>query len=335
MESENLNAVRMHSNEIKETVKQLREKLENLVRLSDAQGMLFSGGLDTSILLSLKTDVKAINVSLESYGLDSQYARIVVENLGVSEFYQKVVKVDEAIASIPTVIRVLKSFDPAIPNDLVVYFGLKLAKDMGVRGVMTGDGADELFAGYDFMNPARPGTDGIKNMEDLDTYIKRISKCMSFSSNELANFFNIQIKQPYMQQSFTDFALNIPLEFKIKEENGKAWGKWILRKAFEDSLPYQIIWQNKRPLEYGSGMSKLREIIASTISDEEFKQKSKIYPVEFFNKEHLYFYEIYRKEVGEIPQVKENQKRCPGCAAGMKPDSSHCKTCGHVLARVS
>ncbi len=333
METKNLIPVAKHSTGLKETVKQLREKLENAVRLNNAQGMLFSGGLDASILLTLTTHIKAINVSLESYGVDSQYARIVVENLGVSEFYEKVVKVDEAIASIPTVIRVLKSFDPAIPNDLAVYSGLKFAKDMGLGEIMTGDGADELFAGYDFMNPACAGTDGVKNIEDVHRYIKRIAKSMSFSSNELGNFFNIRIKQPYLQESFSDFALNIPPEFKIKEENGKAWGKWILRKAFEDSLPYQIIWQNKRPLEYGSGMSKLREIIASTISDEEFRQKSKIHPVKFFNKEHLYFYEIYRKEVGDIPQVKDNQKRCPGCGAGMKLDSFHCKTCGHVLAR--
>ncbi len=331
MQTENLSPLAKHSNGLKETVKQLREKLENVVSLSTAKGMLFSGGLDTSILLSLKTDIKAINVSLESYGVDSQYAKIVVENLGVSDFYEKVVKVDDAIASIPTVIRVLKSFDPAIPNDLAVYSGLKFAKDMGLGEVMTGDGADELFAGYDFMNPARSGRHGVKNMGDVDRYIKRIAKSMYFTSNELGNFFNIRIQQPYLQKTFSDFALNIPLQFKIKEENGKTWGKWILRKAFDDSLPSEILWQNKRPLEYGSGMSKLRDIIASTISDEEFRQKSKSYPVKFFNKEHLYFYEIYRKEVGEIPQVKDNQKRCPGCGGGVKLDSFHCKVCGYVL----
>ena len=326
-----MNPVRMQSDAVGEIIPQLKEKLEKAVVSCRARAMLFSGGLDTSILLSLKSDIKPINVSLESYGRDYRYAKAVVENLKISQLYHKTVKVDEAIDSIPAVIRILKSFDPAIPNDLVVYFGLRLAKEMGFSEVMTGDGADELFGGYDFMNPSRGTSGPVKNMQALDSYIKRIARSMSFSSNELGRFFNIVIEQPYLQKELIDFALSVPVEIKIKEEKGKVHGKWVLRKTFEDSLPREILWQDKRPLESGSGMSKLREIIASRISDEEFRQKSESYSVKFINKEHLYFYEVYRREVGEIPRPRNNQKRCPGCGAGMELRSSHCKVCGHVL----
>jgi asparagine synthase (glutamine-hydrolysing) len=302
---------------MQELVLKLREKLEKIVKRNNAPGMLFSGGLDTSILVSLNPSLKAITISLESFGEDIRYAQLVAKDLKLRH-YHKTVDVDEAMNSIPTVIKILKSFDPAIPNDLVVYFGLKLAKEMGIKEIMTGDGADELFAGYDFM----------KNIKNLDEYMKRIASSMSFSSNKLGDFFKIKIRQPYLDRELIDFALNIPVEFKIREENGKFRGKWILRKAFEDALPREIIWQSKRPLEYGSGMSKIREIITKRVSDEAFKRKTKLYPIKFMNKEHLYYYEIYKREVGEIPKPENNQRACPGCGAGVKDKAFHCRVCG-------
>jgi len=298
----------------------LKEKLRETVERNPADGLLFSGGLDTSILAVLNPNMKAITVSLESFGKDVPYAELVARNLKLNHYHRKV-STDEAIDSIPDVIRILKSFDPAIPNDLAVYFGLKLAKEMGMKKVMTGDGSDELFAGYDFM----------KNIQNLDKYLRRITQFMFFSSNQLGDFFDIKIKQPFLNKEFIDFSLNLPVKLKIKEEKGNLWGKWILRKTFEKLLPSKIIWQDKRPLESGSGMTRLRGIISSKISDEEFKEKKKIYAINFLNKEHLYYYEIYKKEVGEIPEPKNNQKACPGCGAGMDLNSFHCKVCGHVL----
>lgn len=281
--------------------------------------MLFSGGLDTAILATLNPEIIAITVSLESRGADIQYAKLVAKNLKLSHFHIAV-STDEAMEAIPRIITILKSFDPAIPNDIVVYFGLKTAKEWGIREIMTGDGSDELLAGYDFM----------KEMENLDEYIRRIAHNVSFSSNIFGNFFDIKIKQPYLDKEFIDFSLNLSREVKIKQQNHRVWGKWILRKAFEKTLPANIIWQNKRPLEYGSDMKRLRGIITSKISDEEFEQKNKLYPIKFMNKEHLYYYEIYRKEVGEVLNAKEGQKKCLGCGTGMKEEAFHCRVCGWV-----
>jgi len=300
--------------------KNLKDILSNTVRRSVYKGLLFSGGLDTSILASINPKITAITVSLESAGEDVHYSGSLAKLLNIKHILRKV-EIDEAIERIPEVIKILKSFDPAIPNDLVVFFGLNLAKKLGIGEVATGDGSDELFGGYSFM----------KSMDDLETYIQRISEKMSFSSNEFCEFFGIKIIQPFINRDVIDFALQIPADLKIKKYNGKVWGKWILRRAFENLLPPEIIWQDKRPLEYGSGMTKLREIICSKISDDEFEEKKKIYPINFLNKEHLYYYEIYRKEVGRIPEPKNNQKKCPGCGAGMELTAFHCKVCGHVL----
>jgi asparagine synthase (glutamine-hydrolysing) len=305
---------------MKEISKNLKDILSNTVRKSAYKGLLFSGGLDSSIVASINPKITAITVSLESEGEDIHYSELLAKSLNIKHIFRKV-EIDEAIESIPRVIKILKSFDPVIPNDLAVFFGLSLAKELGIDEIASGDGSDELFGGYSFM----------EKIDDLESYIQRISEKMSFSSNELCESFGIKIIQPFMNRDVIDFALQIPADLKIKKHNGEVWGKWILRRAFENLLPPEIIWQDKRPLEYGSGMTKLRKTICSKISDDEFEEKKKIYPINFLNKEHLYYYEIYRKEVGKIPTPRGTQKRCLGCDAGMELTAFHCKVCGHVL----
>jgi len=306
-------------------VEELRKRLRNAVAKNPMEGILFSGGLDTSILAVLNPHSKAITVTFQSSGQDIRYARIVVNHLRL-EHYHRTVEIEEALGAIPQVIKTLKSFDPAIPNDIVVYFGLKSAQEMGWKGIMTGDGADELLAGYSYM----------AELDDLEGYIKRIEPFLFFSSNKLAKFFDLRLSQPYLDERFRKFALKIPKEFKIKEEKGSLRrGKWILRKAFEGFLPGEVIWQDKRPLEYGSGMTGLRAIIESRISDKEFEEKKRRYPVKFITKDHLYYYEIYLKEVGDIPKPGEGQKSCTGCGAGIGVSSFHCKVCGNLQEGVT
>ncbi|NWF51749.1 MAG: hypothetical protein HXY47_01530 [Nitrospirae bacterium] len=306
---------------MKQLILTLREKLEKAVKRNIASCLLFSGGLDTSILAALNSAARAITVSLGSFGEDIRYAGYLAQRLNLNH-YHRTVSIDEAIDSIPEVVKILRSFDPAIPNDLVVYFGLEHALELGIDKIATGDGADELFAGYDYM----------QRIDDLESYIQRISRNMSFSSNNIGKFFRIKIIQPFMDKEIIDFALQIPVDLKIKKYNGKVCGKWILRKAFEDVLPPEIIWQDKRPLEYGSGMTKLREIISSKISDDEFEEKKKLYPINFMNKEQFYYYKIFKEVIGEIPRPKDDEINCPGCGAGVGQDSFHCRICGYVLS---
>lgn len=305
--------------DLNKIIKDLKEFLSEAVKRNPYNGLLFSGGLDTSVLARLNPNVACITVSLGAEAEDIPFSKLLVGRLNMDQTH-KVVDVDEAIDAVPEVIKILRSFDPAIPNDLVVYFGLKQALELGLDKMATGDASDELFGGYSFM----------QKIDDLEGYIRRIAETMTYSSNEIGDFLGIDIIQPFTDEGIIDFALKVPRELKIREDNGVIWGKWILRKAFEDILPKELAWQDKRPLEYGSGMTKVRKIISSKISDDEFKEKQQVYPVKFLNKEHLYFYEIYRKVIGEIPIPKKNQKSCPGCGAGLKINAFHCKVCGYA-----
>lgn len=304
--------------ELNKVIKDLKEVLSEAVKRNPYNGLLFSGGLDTSVLARLNPNVACITVSLGAEAEDIPFSKLLVRHLNMDQT-QKVVDVDEAIDAVPEVIKILRSFDPAIPNDLAVYFGLKQAKELGIGRIATGDGGDELFAGYSFM----------RDLDDLEGYIRRISKSMTFSSNEIGEFFGLKVIQPFLDREVIDFSLEIPVGLKIRSENGKSCGKWILRKAFADVLPRDIVWQGKRPLEYGSGMNRLRRIISERVIDEEFREARSC--IKFINKEHFYYYKVYREVIGEIPGPKEDEKACPGCGGGIKKDTFHCRICGHIL----
>jgi len=298
---------------------ELKRQFAEAVGRNQAEGILFSGGLDSALVAAYSGKSTAISVGLKEYGEDRKYAERVANFLGLDLCHSIVTK-EEAISVIPEVIKTLRSFAPAIPNDVTAYLGLQCAKDMDIKSMMTGDGSDEIFGGYDFLF----------KMKNVKAYMARMHASMQFSSNKIGKALEIAIKQPFLDTDFWAFSRTIDLDLKIRNEGGQTWGKWILRKAFEGVLPQEILWQSKRPLEYGSGMTKLRGIIESMISDDEFEEGLTTYPVKFWNKEHFYYYRIYREVVGGIPAPGEGQKACQCCGAGMDDDAFHCKTCGGV-----
>jgi asparagine synthase (glutamine-hydrolysing) len=227
--------------------------------------------------------------------------------------------------ALPVIVKARDSFDPMeIRNSLTVYIGLKCARENGVNKIMVGDGCDELFAGYDFLL-------GFKG-EELNSELQKIWNVMSFSSVRLAEVLDVEVKLPYLDPQFKKFAMELPSHLKVREEKGKVWGKWILRKAFENLLPREIVWRTKTPIEYGSGTFILPSFFNSTIRDDEFEEKKSRYleedGVTLRTKEQLLYYEIYRSEVG-IPHPAELQgKTCPFCNSSMANGITYCKRCG-------
>jgi asparagine synthase (glutamine-hydrolysing) len=305
---------------------QLRNKLKEAVERNGADGMLLSGGVDTGILAFIARPSVGFTVALkDSPASDLVYSEKIAQLLGIQ--HRKVeFTTEEALATLPEVIGILKTFDLALPNDLAIYFALKLAKESGVSSVMTGDGADELFAGYSYMAELTP--------EDLERYIKRLSQNWHFSAGYLGKALGIEIKQPFLDEDFVRFALQIRPELKVED----GVGKYILRKSFEDLIPPEIVWRRKEPIEYGSGSAKLHEIIDSMVTDEEFQSARKEVDIKFINKEHFFYWRIYDQVVGKIPKASPSApspftgegwgevKSCPCCGASM--GKYHCHTCG-------
>jgi asparagine synthase (glutamine-hydrolysing) len=296
---------------------ELRYRLKRAVGRNKAEGILLSGGLDSSILALVAKPKIAFTAALkDSDASDLLYSEKLARFLRIE--HRKVeFSAAEALEAIPQVISMLKTFDLALPNDLSIYFALKLAKKSGIDSVITGDGGDELFAGYSYMMELPP--------QSLGSYIRSLSQSYHFSVNELGKALGIEIEQPFLDKDFVSFALAIAPQLKVKE----GIGKYILRKSFEGLMSEEIIWRRKEPIEQGSGSDRLHKVIADMVSDEEFQSAKERTGIAFINKEHFFYYHIYNKVVGEIPKAKEGEKKCSCCGAAI--DKLHCRVCGFSL----
>lgn len=302
--------------------------LDESVERNIADGILLSGGLDTSILAYLASKwmkPKAFTAALQNAPApDVKYAKSVAKRLGLRHLVHRFNE-DELYAAIRAVIKAVESFDPMeIRNSVTVYIGLKKAKENGISTVMTGDGCDELFAGYSFLF-------GL-GKERLNLELHKIWEVMSFSSTHSAKALGIEVKLPYLDPEFKRFAMEVDPDLKVRSENGQIWGKWILRKAFEGLLPEEIVWRAKMPIESGSGTATLPKFFFTSIPDVEFHEKRSKYlkedEVVIRNKEQLFYYEVYRSAVGVPHPTGLGGKLCPYCNSSMPAASSYCRICG-------
>jgi len=303
----------------------LRTLLENEVEkcINDGcEGILLSAGLDTSILAYIASKkTKNFTAFTLKFGNapDAQYSKKLCEILGIKHYLWEI---DEEILlkNLRETIKILGVFDPMeIRNSVAIYTILKFSKNY-VNGIMTGDGADELFFGYDFL---------IKmEKEKRMTYAEKMWKRMHFSSIEIGKFFGMKIFTPYLSDKIKNYAINLDENLKIKGDVGK----WILREAYKNLLPEEFIMRKKTPIEYGSGTTKLTEIFENLISDNEFLKKKFEYKnadgVIIRDKEHLYYYEIYKEIFGNVQKAKENEIKCNGCGAKIEYKHAFCKICG-------
>jgi len=304
------------------------QALEESVKRNLADGLLLSGGLDTAILAYLSSRwarPSCITVALrDAPAPDVNYASLVASSLGLRHYIYCFGN-EELGENIRAVIRIMKSFDPMeIRNDVAIYIALKVGRDQGISTIMTGDGCDELFGGYSFLF-------GLTK-EQLDIALKKLWSNMRFSSIYLAEDLGVEVRLPYLDSQFKAFATDLDVGLKVKSERGQVWGKWLLRKAFENIMPQEIVWRVKAPIEVGTGTFVLPSLFDSRISDLEFSEKKMRYlnedRVVIRSKEHLFYYEVFRSEVG-VPYARDSDlKTCPDCGSNVEEGASFCRTCG-------
>lgn len=314
--------------DINELCRKIRDLLEEAVKKNLSEGILLSGGLDTSILAILASKFappKAFTVGFSGAPApDIEYARIISSKLQLKHVVHLFGE-DELYEAIKEVIRVLKTFDPMeVRNSVVIYIGLKLAKDHGARTIMTGDGSDELFAGYSFLFNL--------SEEELELKLKSMWETMHFSSIPLAKELGLEAKLPFLDSEFKSFAMSISPRYKVRVEGGRIYGKWILRKAFEGILPSEVVWRDKAPIEVGSGTAILPRLLNERILDEEFELKRRKYfdwdDVIIRDKEQLFYYEVYRSIVGRPRRADLSGRSCPYCKSRVSQNATYCRTCG-------
>jgi asparagine synthase (glutamine-hydrolysing) len=308
----------------------LRSLLENAVKHCTADGILLSGGLDTSILSAIAAQqgrrLRAVSVSVAGVvSPDKPFTKMMAERCG---FTLQVLRpsLADLVAAMPAVMRVLGGFDPMeLRNSAVTWLALKAAHEEGIAAVLTGDAADELFAGYSYIFNMPP--------EQVRPYLDFLNGVMRFSSMPMGASLGIQAELPYLDPAVREFSLTMSRDDLVGERDGQLFGKRVLREAFADLLPKEITWRVKTPIEHGSGSHALQKFATDSISDEEFDAARVRITTEdgvtLRDKEQFFYYRIYRTILPAPRQQSGGAKRCTSCGGAVeRAEQKYCRVCG-------
>ena len=283
-----------------------------------------SGGLDSTVIAHFLKERKPQTVAIiakDFVASDLTYCQRVSKEFNIPLTIKQVSTTD-ILSAIEETIKILKNFnDIEIRNNVVMYLAIKWAKEQNSTGIITGDGADELFAGYNFLIN--------KPKEELEKEIQRICSIMHFPTQKIGKALGITVESPFLDEKIIEFSKTIPVDLKIRNEGEKRHGKWILRKTFEKNIPMQIVWREKSPMQDGSGTAGLSNLFDSVINDQAFlENKKKIEETDgviIRTKESMCYYKIYKNLYG-IPE-KQGTNSCPYCNFNVE-NSKFCRMCG-------
>tara|TARA_B100001540_G_scaffold232236_1_gene206492 strand:+ start:2321 stop:3262 length:942 start_codon:yes stop_codon:yes gene_type:complete len=302
-----------------------RRILQDACEECESNWIALSGGLDSSIIANLmkKERTHAITIITKDFvGTDLTYAQIMAKHARIPLSLMHI-ELEKVLESINETVKILGNFnDIEIRNSVVPYIYLKSLKDNGIDSVVTGDGADEIFAGYNFLLK--------KSEQEIIDELERIKKIMHFPSKEIGDSLNMKVEMPFLNEKVIEFSESIQISEKINTKDGKRFGKWILRDSFDKEIPKSIIWREKSPMQDGSGTANLTNLFNSIITDEIFNQKrNEILEkdgVYIRTKESLYYYECFRKKNSVMSSNSEN--KCPDCNYQLNENSRFCRMCG-------
>ena len=219
-------------------------------------GAFLSGGLDSSIIAALARlhlDVlHTFAVGLEG-SADLLAARRVADHLGTIHHEYRICQ-DEVRRDLPEMLFHLESFDRDLVRSAVpCWYVSRLASDE-VKVVLTGEGADELFAGYTYY---RGYDDPDALQQELRRSILRMHNINLQRVDRMTMAHGLEGRVPFLDTLMIELAMAIPAELKLQGVGKRRVEKWILRKAFEDLLPEDIVWRDKAQFDEGSGLADL------------------------------------------------------------------------------
>jgi asparagine synthase (glutamine-hydrolysing) len=212
--------------------KKLYETLKESCESCKSNSVAMSGGLDSTIIAYFLKERKPNTVAIiakDFVASDLTYCQRVSREFNIPLTINQVSTTDILNATEET-IKILGNFnDIEIRNNVVMYLSIKWAKEQNSSGIITGDGADELFAGYSFLVN--------KSEEELEKEIQRVCSVMHFPTQEIGKALGIAVESPFLDKKIIELAKTIPSNLKVRDEKTKRYGKWILRKTFEKNIP--------------------------------------------------------------------------------------------------
>ncbi len=291
------------------SVDDLRSSLEASVHrqlMSDVPyGVLLSGGLDSSIISAVakKFAPKRIESGdkaeawwpqLHSFAVgltgspDLAAARKVADHIGTVHHEINFV-VEEGLDAIRDVIYHIETYDvTTVRASTPMYLMARVIKSMGVKMVLSGEGADEIFGGYLYFHKA-PDPEAFH-----EETVRKLSKLHLYDclrANKSLAAWGVEGRVPFLDKEFLDVAMRLnPRDKMISKERIE---KWILRKAFEDYLPATVAWRQKEQFSDGVGynwIDTLKELTSREISDEQLANARYRFPINPPMSKEEYFY---------------------------------------------
>lgn len=259
-------------------------------------GVSLSGGLDSSIVTALARE-ETENLHSFAVGVDGspdlEAARQMSRHLETVH-HEYVYDTQDMVEALPNVLYHLESFDPALVRSAIPnYFLAKLASEH-VKVILTGEGADEVYAGYDYL--ARYETP-----DELQDEMLHITNALHNTNLQRADrmsmAFGLEARVPFLDVKSVSLAMGIPPGWKI---HNASVPKHLLRRSFADDLPQKIVNRPKAKFSKGAGSSELiAQEAVEKITDQEFiserERLKKDWDYRLQNKEALYYYRILRE----------------------------------------
>lgn len=296
-----------------QAVEDIRISLMHAVKrqlMSDVPyGLLLSGGLDSSVISAIAK--RYADKRIENGGMTEAYwprlhsfavglkgapdlakARLVAEHIGTVH-HEINYTIQEGLDAIRDVIYFIETYDvTTVRASTPMYLLARVIKSMGIKMVLSGEGADEIFGGYLYFHKAPSATEFHKET------VRKLSKLYMYDclrANKSLAAWGVEGRVPFLDKEFLDVAMSIPPKYKMCP--GKTIEKKVVRDAFTDMLPEEIVWRQKEQFSDGVGYSwidTLKEVTASAVSDEQMAHAAERFPINPpRNKEEYYYRSIF------------------------------------------
>ena len=295
------------------SVEAIRDALESAVKrqlMSDVPyGVLLSGGLDSSVISAIAekysemrieddSQTKAYWPRLHSFAVglkgapDLAKARLVADHIGTVH-HEINYTIQEGLDAIRDVIYYIETYDvTTVRASTPMYLLARVIKSMGIKMVLSGEGADEIFGGYLYFHKAPTAKDfheeTVRKLSKLHLY-----DCLR--ANKSLSAWGVEGRVPFLDKEFLDVAMRT--NPKAKMCPGQTIEKKIVREAFAELLPEEVAWRQKEQFSDGVGYSwidTLKAITAAAVTDEDMAHAAERFPINPpKNKEEYYYRSIF------------------------------------------
>ena len=295
------------------SVEAIRDGLTAAVRrqlMSDVPyGVLLSGGLDSSVISAIaqkfsehriedNSKTRAYWPRLHSFAVglkgapDLAKARLVANHIGTVH-HEINYTIQEGLDAIRDVIYYIETYDvTTVRASTPMYLLARVIKSMGIKMVLSGEGADEIFGGYLYFHKAPSAKDFHEET------VRKLGKLYLYDclrANKSLSAWGVEGRVPFLDKEFLDIAMRINPQTKMC--SGTTIEKKIVREAFEDLLPDDVAWRQKEQFSDGVGYSwidTLKDITSKAVSDEQMAHAAERFPINPpQNKEEYYYRSIF------------------------------------------